>query len=72
METKRAGIYPRVSKDEQVQHGYSLETQEQACRTYCQERGWAVIGVFREEGVSENTGTAQVGRSTGRGRGRAT
>lgn len=44
-------IYTRVSSDEQV-HGYSLESQEKACRDYCNRTGLTVLRVFREEGES--------------------
>jgi len=53
--TKRAAIYTRVSTEEQAERGFSLQTQEEACRRYCEERGWTVIEVYREEGVSGAT-----------------
>jgi len=53
--TKRAAIYTRVSKEDQAEHGFSLRTQEEECRYYAEERGWTVLGVYREEGVSGAT-----------------
>lgn len=50
----QAIIYTRVSSDEQVK-GTSLEFQEELCRKYCEERGFEVLEVFREEGESAKT-----------------
>jgi site-specific DNA recombinase len=43
----RAHIYCRVSSQGQ-EDGYSLDTQEVACRSWCAERGLAVASVARE------------------------
>ncbi|MBI4789319.1 MAG: recombinase family protein [Chloroflexi bacterium] len=43
-----AVIYVRVSTDEQV-HGYSLQTQVEACRRYAAERGYRVVGEFKDD-----------------------
>lgn len=53
----RAVIYLRVSTEEQAQHGYGLESQEDACRAYCQRHGYEIVAVCRDEGIS---GTADV------------
>src|SRR5439155_18383149 len=45
--TKRAALYLRVSTAQQ-EDGYSLDTQESAGRALGDERGEAVIGVYRE------------------------
>ncbi len=45
---KGAVIYARVSTDEQGK-GYSLQTQVESCRKYCQDNGYAVVGVFTDE-----------------------
>ena len=47
-------IYTRVSTDEQT-FGYSLETQEAACKKYSEQQNLEVVKVFREEGVSAKT-----------------
>ncbi len=52
--TDAAYIYVRVSTAEQVDN-HSLETQEQACREYCERAGLHVVGVFRDEGESAKT-----------------
>ncbi len=43
----RAAIYCRVSSAGQEDNS-SLGTQEAACRAYAEERGWTVVGVYRE------------------------
>ena len=46
--SERAAIYVRVSSAGQAEEGTSLETQEQRCRTFCQEKGYGIVGVFRD------------------------
>ena len=41
-------IYARVSTDEQA-HGYSLQTQLEACQKYAAERGYRVVGEFKDD-----------------------
>lgn len=48
----RAVIYIRVSTEEQAEEGYSLAAQERACRAYAEAQGWAVEGVYADEGLS--------------------
>jgi DNA invertase Pin-like site-specific DNA recombinase len=45
-------IYLRVSTEEQARDAYGLQSQEQACREFCQKRGWIVKEVFCDRGVS--------------------
>src|SRR3954463_10454259 len=45
--TSSAVIYSRVSSDEQAK-GYSLSTQEESCRRYCADHGYAIVGVFHD------------------------
>ena len=48
----RAVIYIRVSDPTQVENN-SLETQEKACRRYCEAKGYEVVEpIFRDEGIS--------------------
>ncbi|MBM4422617.1 MAG: recombinase family protein [Chloroflexi bacterium] len=47
--TKRAVIYARVSTDEQAEHGYSRESQVEACRTYAAGNGLTVVAELRED-----------------------
>jgi len=44
----RAGIYTRVSTDNQEQEGTSLQTQLEACINYCQDKGYDVANRFSE------------------------
>lgn len=48
----KAFLYIRVSSEEQVRHGYSLEAQEEALRQFCQQAGHIILGVYRDEGIS--------------------
>ena len=48
----RAALYPRVSTEEQVLHGFSLDTQEETLLAYTQEKGYKVVGIYRDEGFS--------------------
>ena len=47
---KRAGVYVRVSREEQVA-GYSLAAQERAAEAFCAQHGWHPVP-YREEGRS--------------------
>ena len=47
-----AVLYIRVSSDEQVKHGVSLDAQEERLRAYCTMRDLPVVAVIRDEGVS--------------------
>ena len=53
--TERAVIYTRVSTDEQVREGMSLEAQEAACREYCERNNLEVVRLFVEQGESAKT-----------------
>jgi site-specific DNA recombinase len=48
----RAGIYTRVSTDEQTREGYSLDEQERRCKERIEREGWEHVGTFTEAGVS--------------------
>lgn len=48
----KAVIYCRVSSDRQLREGDGLRSQETRCREYAKQRGFIVIKVFKEEGVS--------------------
>jgi DNA invertase Pin-like site-specific DNA recombinase len=52
---QKAVIYCRVSTEEQAETGHSLETQEKFCRQFAQRSGYAVVGVYRDEGKSGTT-----------------
>lgn len=45
-------LYSRVSSQEQVEHGYSLEEQEERLKAYCKSRGWTDFKCFTDGGFS--------------------
>jgi len=45
----RAAIYSRVSTDEQAEHGYSLESQVEACKKYANDHGMDVIADIADD-----------------------
>jgi DNA invertase Pin-like site-specific DNA recombinase len=48
----RAMGYVRVSSDEQVTKGVSLDAQEEKIRAYCKAKDWDLVEVIRDEGIS--------------------
>lgn len=48
----KAIIYCRVSSDRQVREGHGLDGQESRCRKYAIEKGYQILAVFRDEGIS--------------------
>jgi DNA invertase Pin-like site-specific DNA recombinase len=52
--TIRAGLYQRVSSEEQIA-GYSLDAQDRAGKLYCDAHGWEIAQVYRDEGRSART-----------------
>lgn len=49
---KKAVIYCRVSSERQVKEGDGLRSQETRCRDYATSKGYQVIKVFQDKGVS--------------------
>ena len=49
-----AVLYCRVSTEDQLSN-FSLETQQDQCRKYCEDRGYTVLNVFREAASAKNT-----------------
>jgi site-specific DNA recombinase len=49
---KKAVIYIRVSTEEQVKHGYSIDAQVKTCANFAQQLGFEVDKTFIEEGLS--------------------
>ena len=52
MEILRAGLYERVSTDEQAKYGYSIKTQIDALEEYCDKNKIKVVGHYTDDGVS--------------------
>ena len=66
---KRAILYTRVSTDEQAEHGYSLQSQLEACRAYAERHNPSSHPVHQECGahsasVARRTTTDQRSDST--------
>ncbi len=51
-ETKKAVIYCRVSDPKQMQRGDGLSSQETRSRDFAKHKGYEVVAVFKEEGIS--------------------
>ncbi|HEU4322150.1 MAG TPA: recombinase family protein [Roseiflexaceae bacterium] len=50
-ETRRAGLYLRVSTEEQAT-GYGLDVQKGRCEAMCAVKGWTVADVYTDAGIS--------------------
>ena len=48
----RAGLYIRVSTEEQALHGYSLTAQREALTKYAQEHSYCIVDYYMDEGLS--------------------
>ena len=55
-EKKIAGIYIRVSTEDQAREGFSLPEQEKRLRAMCEYKGYEVYDVYEERGISAKTG----------------
>ena len=53
---KVAGIYIRVSTEDQAREGFSLPEQEKRLRAMCEYKGYDIYKVYEERGVSAKTG----------------
>lgn len=47
-----AGLYPRVSTEDQSRFGHSLDEQEEKLKQLCEFKDYKIYKVYREEGVS--------------------
>lgn len=48
----RAGIYVRVSTDEQKDFGYSIDDQIRELTSFCEKKSYTIIGVYNDAGHS--------------------
>ena len=55
-EKKIAGLYIRVSTEDQAREGFSLPEQEKQLRAMCEYKGYEVFDVYEERGISAKTG----------------
>ena len=53
-EKKIAGIYIRVSTEDQAREGFSLGEQEEKLRQLCDYKGYEVYKVYCNAGISAN------------------
>lgn len=49
---KVAGIYVRVSTEDQVREGFSLEEQEERLKEFCKFKRYEVFKVYKDSGIS--------------------
>ena len=55
-EKKIAGIYKRVSSDEQAIKGLSLPEQEEKLREFCKFKDYEIYKVYEDAGISAKNG----------------
>ncbi|MDY5875605.1 MAG: recombinase family protein [Bacilli bacterium] len=55
-EKKVAGLYIRVSTENQAREGFSLPEQEKRLRAMCEYKNYEVYDVYEERGISAKTG----------------
>ena len=48
----KTALYMRVSTLEQVQEGFSLQSQKRKLIAYCEAMGWTVSNIYADEGIS--------------------
>lgn len=50
--TTHAGLYLRVSTDEQAREGFSISAQRDRLVSFCKAQGWTVADIYQDEGWS--------------------
>ncbi len=55
-EKKIAGLYIRVSTEDQAREGFSLPEQEKRLRTMCEYKGYEIYKLYKDAGISTKTG----------------
>ena len=55
----RTAAYIRVSHDEQVKHGFSIEAQKEGLQKYAEERGYRIVEWYIDEGKSARKKTSK-------------
>lgn len=56
LEEKIAGIYIRVSTEDQAREGFSLPEQEKRLRAMCEFKGYKIYKIYKDSGISAKTG----------------
>lgn len=52
MDIIRAALYIRVSTEEQVREGYSVDAQKENLKRYAKNKGYTVVGIYADEGIT--------------------
>ena len=55
-EKKVAGLYIRVSTEDQAREGFSLPEQEKRLRAMCEYKGYEIYKVYQDAGISAENG----------------
>ena len=55
-EKKVAGLYIRVSTEDQAREGFSLPEQEKRLRAMCEYKGYEIYKLYKDAGISAKTG----------------
>ena len=58
-EKKIAGIYIRVSAEDQAREGFSLPEQEKRLRAMCEYKGYEIYKLYKDAGISAKTGNTR-------------
>ena len=59
-EKKIAGLYIRVSTEDQAREGFSLPEQEKRLRAMCEYKGYEIYDVYRDASISAKTGNLRL------------
>lgn len=60
-EKKVAGLYIRVSTEDQAREGFSLPEQEKRLRAMCEYKCYEIYKVYKDAGISAKTGNSRPG-----------
>lgn len=52
MKKVRCALYDRVSHEDQVLHGISLAAQVDSLKSYANEKGYEIVGIYSDEGLT--------------------
>ena len=52
----RAGLYMRVSTEDQAREGFSLPEQRERLETFCKFKGYEIVDYYEDAGISAKTG----------------
>ena len=58
-EKKIAGLYIRVSTEDQAREGFSLPEQEKRLRAMCEYKGYEIYKLYKDTGISAKTGNTR-------------